>query len=208
MHKQPPKQTEASTGWTPREAYLLAVVCLMVGLGFGYMIRGSAGSGAGVTPTAVNQPLASAASPQAAEPDVELSAAPLKVALSTDPRNFELLVQLGNLYYDKRVYAPATEYYQRALALRPNEVGVRTDLGTAYWYSGFPDKAIAEYKKSLQVDPDHPQTLFNMGVVYKDGLKKPTEAVATWEKLLKVHPEYSDREKVLDLIKAAKSQTS
>jgi tetratricopeptide (TPR) repeat protein len=208
MHKQPQREIEASTGWTAREAYLLAVVCLMVGLGMGYMIRGSAGSDAVATAAVASQPAVPAANTQAPGPDVEMTAAPLKVALSSDPRNFDLLVQLGNLYYDKRVYTPAAEYYQRALALRPNEVGVRTDLGTAYWYSGFPDKAIAEYRKSLQVDPNHPQTLFNMGVVYKDGLKEPSEAIATWEKLLKVHPEYTDRQKVLDLIKAAKSQIS
>lgn len=208
MHKQPQKETAATTGWSTREAYLLAVVSLMVGLTAGYMIHGSGGSGANAASAAVTLPAPPAASPQDPGADVELNAAPLKVALSSDPRNFDLLVQLGNLYYDKRAYSPAADYYQRALALRPDEVNVRTDLGTAYWYSGFPDKAIAEYKKSLQTDPNHPQTLFNMGVVYKDGLKKPTEAIATWEKLLKVHPEYTDRQKVLDLIKAAKSQSS
>ena len=208
MHKQPQRETESTTGWTSREAYLLAIVCLMVGLGVGYMIRGSAGSNINAAGATVTQPAAPAANSQASEPDVEMSAAPLKVALSSDPRNYDLLVQLGNLYYDKRVYPPAADYYERALALRPNEVGVRTDLGTAYWYSGSPEKAIAEYKKSLQVDPGHPQTLFNMGVVYKDGLKKSGEAIATWEKLLKLHPEYSDRQKVQDLIKAAKSQSS
>ena len=43
--------------------------------------------------------------------------------------------------------------YTRALELRPNDLNVRTDLGTPFWYGGFPEKAIAEYQKSLAVDP-------------------------------------------------------
>lgn len=209
MHKQQQSFPAPTGTWTSREAYLLAAVCLLVGLALGYMIRGSS---APVATTATSMPAGSPA-PSAANPatsvgDLESMAAPLKVALDADPKNVDLLVQLGNLYYDKQVFAPAIEYYRRALALRPNIVNVRTDLGTAYWYSGFPDKAIAEYRKSLAVDPAHPQTLFNMGVVYKDGLKDPASAIATWEKLLKLHPEHPDRQRVLNMIEEARRQKS
>lgn len=207
MPRQERNETAPSTGWTSREAYLMAAVSLLLGLAMGYMVRGSSTTQATVAAAPAASAPATSGNPMSAPADVEAAAAPLKLALSSDPRNYELLVQLGNLYYDKQAYPPAIDYYQRALESRPNEVNVRTDLGTAYWYSGFPQKALDEYKKSLQVDPGHPQTLFNMGVVYKDGLKDPANAIATWQKLLKLHPDYQDRQRTLDLIEAARKQS-
>jgi tetratricopeptide (TPR) repeat protein len=208
MHKQRQIESETATGWTAREAYMLAVISLFAGLALGYMIRGSSASVANQTATAAIQPAMPVGNQVAPATDVEATAAPLKLALSSDPRNYDLLVQLGNLYYDKQVYSPAIDYYRRAVELRPKDVNVRTDLGTAYWYSGLPENAINEYKKSLQVDPGHPQTLFNMGVVYKDGLKDPANAISTWETLLKLHSDYPDRQRVLGLIEEARKQTS
>jgi cytochrome c-type biogenesis protein CcmH/NrfG len=208
MHKQSRNDAAPPSNWTSREAYVLAVVCLLAGLAMGYLLRGTSAPVA----TAASAPAAPAdipaANPTASAVDADIQAAPLKMALTTDPRNFDLLVQLGNLYYDKQVFAPAIEYYRRALEVRPSDVSVRTDLGTAYWYSGFPQNAIAEYKKSLQVDPGHAQTLFNMGVVYRDGMKDPTAAVATWQKLLKSHPDHPDRQRILGMIDDAKRRNS
>jgi cytochrome c-type biogenesis protein CcmH/NrfG len=197
-----------SESWTSREAYLLAVVCLLVGLAVGYFIRGGATNAPAVAAAPAAMPTAPAANPASVTQNVESLAAPLKVALSADPKSFELLTELGNLYYDKQAFAPAIDYYRRALEVRPNEINVRTDLGTAYWYSGFPQKAIDEYKKSLAVDPGHSQTLFNMGVVYKDGLKDSADAIATWEKLLKLHPDHPDRQRILSMIEEAKKRNS
>jgi cytochrome c-type biogenesis protein CcmH/NrfG len=208
MHKQPRNETPPSSGWTGREAYLLAVVCLLTGLAIGYFIRGSSAPTVSAASAPAAPTSAATVNPAAMGGDVDLQAAPLKMALTTEPRNFDLLVQLGNLYYDKRVFATAIDYYRRALEVKPNDVDVRTDLGTAYWYSGFPEKAIAEYKESLKVDPGHAQTLFNMGVVYKDGLKDPAAAVAAWEKLLKLHPDHPDRVRIQGMIEDAKKQNS
>ena len=109
-------------------------------------------------------------------------------------------MQLGNLYYDHRIYPEAIEYYTRALEVRPKDVNVRTDLGTAFWYSGFPEKAVAEYEKSLAVDPAHANTLFNLGIVRSEGLKDSAGAIAAWEKLLKTNPQHPEKQRVLDLI--------
>ena len=196
--------------WSSREAYLLALVCLTMGLVVGYMFRGSSAAPGAVpvTTAGVTPPTAAPAAP-GAPPTVESLqplAAPLLAALKADPKNAETLVQLGNLYYDNRVYSQAIEYYTRALELRPNDPNVRTDLGTAFWYSGFPDKAVAEYQKSLSVNPTHPNTLFNLGVVRSEGLKDYPGAIAAWEKLLNTNPSYPEKQRVLDLIEKAKNQ--
>ena len=195
-----------SSTWSNREAYLLAMVCLLVGAALGYFFRGSAASIPAAplqTATSQNVPPASAAPPTAAE--LSSLAAPMLAALKADPKNADVLVQLGNLYYDHHVYPESITYYTRALEQRPRDVNVRTDLGTAYWYTGDAKTAVAEYEKSLAVDPQHSPTLMNMGIVRLNGLNDAKGAIAVWEKLLKQNPQFSDRQKVLDLIAQAKA---
>ncbi len=201
------QNTGSGGSWTSREAYLLALVCLTAGLLIGYIFRGSPApppTTVGATAPAPGTPPAPGALPTAES--LQPLAAPLLAALKADPRSFETLVQLGNLYYDHRIYPEAIEYYTRALEVRPNEVNVRTDLGTAFWYSGFPQKGVAEYEKSLAIDPAHANTLFNLGVVRSDGLKDYAGAIAAWEKLLKSNPQYPERQRVLDLMEKARTQ--
>lgn len=201
-------QTNPSGGtWTNREAYLLALVCLIAGLLVGYILRGSSpapGTSGGIAPTGGAAPSAPAAMPTAES--LQPLAEPLLAALKADPKNVDTLVQLGNLYYDHHIYPEAIEYYTRALEVRPNDVNVRTDLGTAFWYSGFPEKAITEYQKSLAMDQSHANTLFNLGIVRSEGLRDYTGAIAAWEQLLKANPQYPQRQHVLDLIEKARSQ--
>ncbi len=207
MPPEPRRDTAANANWTSREAYLLAVVCALVGLAVGYMLHSPA------APTPVNAPAgAPAGGPAAAAPgsvtlpggDLNSAVAPLEAALRTEPHNADLLIQLGNTYYDHRSYTQAIDAYQRALRERPGDVNVRTDLGTAYWYSGHPREAVAAYQKSLTIDPKHAQTLFNLGIVYDQGLKDHARAVATWEKLLKLYPQHPDKARILALIETAK----
>jgi tetratricopeptide (TPR) repeat protein len=201
--------------WTTREAYLLAMVCLFVGIVVGYLLRGSAtpaqstSAGGGAMPgpavsapadTQQNQPTQSLAS---LTPTVQ----PMLDALKADPKNFDVLVNLGNAYYDHKFYEEATKYYERALGVRPNDVNVRTDMGTAYYYIGQPQRAVQEFQKSLAVSPNHAQTLFNMGVVKSDGLHDNAGAIAAWEKLLKTNPDYPEKERVQQKIAQARAGT-
>jgi len=192
-------------GWSSREAYVLAVVCLLLGLAAGHLLRGSSSTGAvaaaslATAPAEGKIPLHSA---EALKPLTE----PLLAILRSNPKNADVLVQLGNLYYDHHVYPEAIEYYRRALELRPEDFNVRTDMGTAYWYSGFPEKAVAEYQKALAVKPGFAPTLLNLGIVRLEGLKDPAGAVAAWEELLRTNPQHPEKQRVLDLIAQAKSR--
>jgi cytochrome c-type biogenesis protein CcmH/NrfG len=198
-------QRQDSGTWSSREAYLLALVCLLSGLVLGYLFHGS---GAPVASTvAAAQPAGPAAQPSMpSAQDLTPLAAPLLAALKVDPNNYETLVQLGNLYYDHHVFPEAIQYYGRALTIRPNDPNVRTDLGTAFWYAGFPEKAVAEYEKSLAADPQHANTLFNLGVVRLEGLKDAQGAIAAWEKLLAANPSVAQRGRAMELIAQARQQ--
>lgn len=193
--------------WTSREAYFLALFCMLAGVAVGYLFRGSSSPVApsvGVATPATN--VSGDQTPLHSAEAVKPIAAPFLAILQSDPKNVDALVQLGNLYYDHHVYPEAIEYYRRALDLRPNDFNVRTDLGTAYWYSGSPEKAVAEYEKALAARPAYSPTLLNLGIVRLEGLRDPAGAVAAWEELLKTNPEHPEKQRVLDLIARAKSQ--
>lgn len=197
--------------WKPREVVLVAMVTFLVGLLVGYAFRGPGSAAPQMAGAGSFQPVptggaAAAQPPVASAESVEAQTWPLLVALKKDPNNVQALIDLGNLYYDHKSYPEAIEYYTRAEALRPNDVNLHTDLGTALWYSGMPGRAVAEYQKSLAIDPSHPNTLFNLGVVRAEGLHDSAGAIAAWQHLLESHPEYPEKQRVLDLIARARSE--
>jgi len=77
---------------------------------------------------------------------------------------------------------------------------VRTDMGTAYWFMGKADEAIAEFNKALKYAPNSPNTLFNRGVVKWQGKKDGVGAMADWQTLLAANPNYEGKAKVEQLM--------
>jgi len=128
--------------------------------------------------------------------------------LARDPKNLAAAVKAGNLLYDAQRYAEAIPFYQQAFALNPRDINVSTDLGTALWYAGQPDEALAQYDKSLGIDASHAQTLFNIGIVRADGKRNYAGAIAVWETLLKLNLGYPEVAKVKNLIADAHTKTS
>jgi cytochrome c-type biogenesis protein CcmH/NrfG len=112
------------------------------------------------------------------------------------------------VYYDGQQFQNAIQYYERAVDLHPENVDVRTDMGTAYWYVGNADKAIAAMETSLKYRPGHPQTLFNLGWVRWQGKNDPKGAVQAWEQLLKANPDYPQRQQVEQYIAKAKEHAA
>jgi tetratricopeptide (TPR) repeat protein len=87
-------------------------------------------------------------------------------------------------------------------------VSVSTDYGTALYYSGKPDEALAQFDRSLTLDPRHGQTLFNVGIVKRDGRNDARGAIAAWERLLASVPDYPDAAKVRTMISELKARAS
>ena len=199
--------------WTSKEAYLLAAFCLLLGVALGYLFRGSA-SPVAATPVAASTatPQGSSSQKQQSDPNAQAAlaqaAAPLLEAVNKDPNDFDSLVKLGNLYYDGQQFPNAIQYYERALAIHPDNPDVRTDMGTAYWYTGNAEKALAAMETSLKYRPGHPQTLFNLGWVRWQGKQDPKGAIEAWQQLLKANPDYPQRQQVEQYIAKAKEHAS
>ena len=84
------------------------------------------------------------------------------------PEDFETLVTLGNTLFDAEKLEEAEKWYAAALAKNPKDVNVRTDLWLTFLLleTAQYERAVEEFKRSLEVEPAHPQTLQNLTVAY------------------------------------------
>lgn len=205
-------QSRTNSTWTGTQAYVLAACCLLLGVALGYLFRGSAAPSMNAVASMNNsQPAQGTPRPQSdAEKQAMLTqaAAPLIEAVNKDPNDYDSLVKLGNLFYDGQQFPTAIQYYERALAIHPENPDVRTDMGTAYFYKGDADRAITELQTSLKYRPGHPQTLFNLGWVRWQGKQDPKGASEAWKQLLKDNPNYPQRQQVEQYIAKAKEHAS
>lgn len=208
-----------NSSWTSVQAYSLAVVCLLLGVAVGYFLRGSAAPAVttanaaetGTPPSGMGPgqiPGVGGAGGAMTPEMIDKSAQPLAEALKQNPNDVETLTKLGNLYYDSQMYQKAISFYQQILKIKPENVDVRTDMGTAMFYLGDTDGALREFEKSLSYNGSHPGTLFNMGVVKWQGKKDPAGAIKAWETLLSKNPNYPEKDKVQQLITHAKDHST
>lgn len=128
-------------------------------------------------------------------------------ALAADPDNADILIQLGNRYYDwgeeeiraagdKAQPVPkwlkGIEYYRRALEIDPSNSDVRTDMGNLLNWIGNFDEAEKAYRTASNMDPKHPQSRINLVLILGGRMERYKEAVKEYEELLKVAPEQKD----------------
>ena len=201
MKNQPAK----TSGWTNTQVYTAIVVVLILGGLGGYLLHSS-----GSSPESSSPSSSSSLPPPSPMPSqsqmLSTQAAPLQARLQSNPRDTSTLIELGNLYFDAGQYNDAIGYYTRALNENPNNPDVRTDMGISYYYSGDSDRALKEFDHALKDDPKHSQTLFNVGVVKMHGKNDPKGAIAAWEQLLKIDPQYRDRAKVENMLAEARTK--
>lgn len=214
-----PNERADTAIWKPAQTYTLAVICLVIGLAIGYFLRGSASS----TPAAA----ASGGAPQlgqsAAGQDphaamgqqrmpsldemkamADKQVAPMLAQLKKDPNNADLLNQIGTMYRATHQFKTAIDYYQKSLAINPKNVGARTDMASCLYYLGDADGALAQLNKSLTYDPKHAGTLINIGIIKWKGKNDVDGAVAVWEKLLQLNPDFENKAMVEHMIAEAK----
>jgi tetratricopeptide (TPR) repeat protein len=124
------------------------------------------------------------------------------------PDNYEAIVALGNTNFDAGRYDLAEKWYTAALVKNPKDVNVRTDLGLSFMFREPADynRAVKEFRQSLETDPSHEQTLQNLTVALT---KKGSfdEAEATLKKLSEVNPGNESLTKLRTDMEAARAKS-
>jgi len=216
--RMPEKTQKTSTEWSQAQVYGFAVICLVVGIAVGYLLRGSspvpaasapvAGQASQVPPNAGGATGNAQVASEQLKHMADTQAEPVLAQLAATPNDPALLAQAGNIYYDAQQFKDAVNYYVRALQRDPDNTNVRTDMATAYWYLGDPDRAITEFDRVLKKEPNKTNALFNRGIVRWQGKMDIKGAVADWEALLKADPQFPQRPAVEQLIAQAKQHAN
>ena len=113
----------------------------------------------------------------------------LTTIITSDPKNLNAVIQLGNTYFDAERWTDAIQWYRRALEIDPRNADASTDLGVSLYYTNKADEALEQFEHSLSISPKHTKTLLNKGIVLAFGKQDLRAAAAEWEKVVALSPD-------------------
>ena len=174
------------------DAIVFGIAGSLFGLIIGWVLgtQNATGTARVAAPVAQAAPAtAGAPAPQPPPPLDPARVQALQTVAEKDPKNIESRVQLGNLFFDAEQYPQSITWYEQAFALNPADTNVSTDLGVAYYYTNQPDKALAQFDKSLASDPKHIKTLLNVGIVRAFGKNDLAGASKAWQDVVAISPD-------------------
>jgi Tfp pilus assembly protein PilF len=112
---------------------------------------------------------------------------------------------LGNWHFDQKAWPQAISEYERAIQLGIDNPDVRTDLGSAYRFSGATAKALEQYEIARRQNPQHENSLFNLATLYLQSMNDSTTAVRYLEEFQRRFPSSGARPRVEELLRQARS---
>lgn len=226
MENQATPPASPNLQWRPVQVVVLSTICLLIGVVLGYLLRGSApiaqSTAAVQTMGAPDAPAASmpsSSTPASAPKEhpkmtlddmrkmADAKAAPVLAKLKQDPNDADALNQLGILYRATHQFKEAEGYYEKSLQLNPKNVDARVDLASCLYYAGDADGAIVQLNRALTYDPKHPGALMNLGVIEIQAKKDVPAAIAAWQKLLELNPDFPQKDAVQKMIEQAQQST-
>jgi cytochrome c-type biogenesis protein CcmH/NrfG len=171
------------------ESCVFAIAGIFFGVIVGWILgsQQATGSRAATAPVAQQASASTGNTPPPAQLDQDRVQA-LRTVAEQNPKDAEPRVQLGNMFFDAERYTDAITWYESAFALKPGDPNLSTDLGVAYYYTNQPDRAIAQFQRSLAADPKHTKTLLNMGIVKAFGKQDLAGAAEAWQQVIAIAP--------------------
>ncbi|MGB8313255.1 MAG: tetratricopeptide repeat protein [Aestuariivirga sp.] len=116
----------------------------------------------------------------------------LKDIVARDPKNYEALVTLGNVYRSNEEFPLASEAYSKALALVDQ---LKKDHWRVLYYRGIAlerqkrwDKAEADFRQALSLSPEEPMVLNYLGYSMIEKKINLGEALAMVKKAVELRP--------------------
>ena len=110
-------------------------------------------------------------------------------AYDKDPDNPLTNYEYGLILARTGQRAAAIRHLQKALAARPLDVDILTDLGKIYVLEGRYEDAIQVLEGAVKMAPEQPESRYYLARAYQEEGRLDT-AVSHYEKLLQDHPDY------------------
>ncbi len=185
---------------------LTAAGCLIVGyllgLGTAILIQGTPTPAPGVA----SGPPPAVAPPASAMGNLQAEIREMRNIVEQDPGSYSAWLRLGNLYFDTDQYTEAIEAYTKALEIQPGDPNVITDRAIMYRRLGDFDHAVAELRRATELDPNHLNSPFNLGVVLRYDLNDIPAAIGAWKTYLQRNPPAEMAEKIRREIESLQAQ--
>jgi tetratricopeptide (TPR) repeat protein len=113
-----------------------------------------------------------------------------------------LLVNMGNIFANKKQYDEAAIRYRKALEIRQNSVLANHNLGLTFLVKGELDSAENYIKRGIAVDTLAPDGYFQLSNIYQSKGNIP-DAIKYLEKLQTITPDYRGSKQILENLKAS-----
>jgi tetratricopeptide (TPR) repeat protein len=114
----------------------------------------------------------------------------LRASLALDD-NFETSYFLGLAYLKAKRFTDAQEWFQHLQETMGDSAALHVLVGRAYSIAHFPEPAVAEFRKAIQLDPKYPRAhaLLGYSILEFRGEDAYPQARMEFERELKLHPE-------------------
>jgi tetratricopeptide (TPR) repeat protein len=113
----------------------------------------------------------------------------LKASLKAKPDDPEIMVHLGDAYFDLKQFNEAVTYYKMALAKKPNDAEIFNDIGLSVHYLGNSPEGLRYVEEGLKKNPYHQRVWLTKGFILAYGMGDLEGARAAWEKARTLNPE-------------------
>jgi tetratricopeptide (TPR) repeat protein len=122
--------------------------------------------------------------------DYDRALADCSEAVRLDPRYFDALNNLGNIYQFKQDYAAAERYFNKAKEVKPSDT-VYIGLGNLYKHEGDNNRALVQYRMALAMNVKCDRAYYSIGMI-KQTQGDIDGAVKEYTAALNVNP-YNDQ---------------
>ncbi|MEL0108078.1 MAG: tetratricopeptide repeat protein [Rhodospirillaceae bacterium] len=121
--------------------------------------------------------------------DLDKAEALYRKLLANEPKHAEGWYHLGGIAYQKRQWADAIEYLQKALNIVPDYAEALNILGVAYKNLGQLDDAHQQLSKAIALQPNFPDALCNLGNVLMT-MGQLEDAKEHYQKAITLNPNF------------------
>ncbi len=90
----------------------------------------------------------------------------------------------------EKKFAPAEDYFKKALEVNPNNLDFRRNLALAMHSQGKSADAIKLLEEAIRSNPNFPEIYNTLGLIYAEQNRRP-EAVAQFQKALQINPNFA-----------------
>jgi len=109
-------------------------------------------------------------------------------AMQADGKFVQPYLGLAALYMTKGDATAAGTYFQKAVAMAPQDAVVQTDWGHYLFFRKRYEEARQAFAKAISADPGAARPHYEMGDLYLLGLRQPEKAAAAYRESLAIEP--------------------